>query len=306
MRKATTVTDDAGQEAHIIRVVKNRNKPYTMIARALAEDERISFEARGVLLYLLSKPDDWVPRNTDLQRNGHIGERQLARILRELKAAGYMRREKMRGADGRYVWSTVIYEESQEPYCQNSSMEPYRHNPGMDNPSMDNPGVDNSGIYQDTDLPNTNGLNTKERENAPAPVIANISREQRSAPGRDMPSIPAGTPVNRRPDAPVLRAVPKFAQTPEFAATLDTLLTTWPLRDGAGPNRKLTERALVLVDPREYPAVLAGAKRYAASRDARDGVIKNCHTWLQDEDWTRYTVGARPAGGAVYANGKRA
>ena len=105
-------------------------------------------------------------------------------------------------------------------------------------------------------------------------------------------------PVNERPDAPRLRAVPKFAQTPEFAATLTALIDIWPLRDGAGPNRKLTERALVLVDPRDYPALLAGAKRYATCKDVREGVIKNCHAWVADEDWTRYTAPApkpRPA-----------
>lgn len=145
-----------------------------------------------------------------------------------------------------------------------------------------------------------------EREIAPAPVTGDIPLVAPVA-VRDM-TIPPGTMITRRPDAPKLRAVPKFAQTPEFAATLAELLRVWPLRDGAGPNRKLTERALVLVDPREYPAVLAGAKRYAASRDVREGVIKNCHAWLADEDWTRYTVAAarpKPAGNPQLAELER-
>lgn len=141
-----------------------------------------------------------------------------------------------------------------------------------------------------------NKTQMKKREIAPAQPLRDISL-----------TVPPGTMITRRPDAPKLRAVPKFAQTPEFAATLDTLIEIWPRRkDGAGPNRKLAERALVLVAPSEYPAVLAGARRVAASPDSREGVIKNLHAWLADEDWTRYTVGARPAGGAVYANGKRA
>ena len=145
---------------------------------------------------------------------------------------------------------------------------------------------------------------TAEREIAPAPV--GISRNSPVTANRDMAPITPGMIVTARPDAPKLRAVPKFAQTPEFAATLAELLRVWPLRDGAGPNPKLTERALVLVAPTEYPAVLAGARRVAAGKDAREGVVKNLHTWLADEDWRRYAVGARPTPGAVYANGKRA
>jgi hypothetical protein len=170
--------------------------------------------------------------------------------------------------------------------------------------AMDGPDTDETYERSNT---KTSPKTSAKRESAPAPVTGDIPRIEPSGANRDMATIPPGMIVTARPDAPKLRAVPKFAQTPEFAATLDTLIEIWPRRkDGAGPNRKLAERALVLVAPSEYPAVLAGARRVAASPDSREGVIKNLHAWLADEDCTRYTVGARPAGGAVYANGKRA
>ena len=53
----------------IIRV-KHKRAPFVVIDRRVLEDERLTWAARGVLGYLLAKPDDWQLRITDLQRRG--------------------------------------------------------------------------------------------------------------------------------------------------------------------------------------------------------------------------------------------
>ena len=101
----------ASDESNIIRVIKNRDNPYTMINREGFEDERLSWEARGVLGYLLVKPDNWVIRFWDLvNRYAGCGRDKMRRILGELEAAGYLWRERTNDQDGRIMWVNRIYE----------------------------------------------------------------------------------------------------------------------------------------------------------------------------------------------------
>jgi hypothetical protein len=95
-------------ESRILRVPKEGN--FTILDNHLLTDERLSWEARGLLSYLLSKPDDWQVRLYDLVRRGPAGEHKVTRILRELQAAGYLRRHRMRRADGRFEWITLVVE----------------------------------------------------------------------------------------------------------------------------------------------------------------------------------------------------
>lgn len=67
-----------------------RRRRFVVIDAALAQDARLSFEARGMLLYLLSKPDDWEIRVDDLRREGQIGRDKARRILDELLHYGYL------------------------------------------------------------------------------------------------------------------------------------------------------------------------------------------------------------------------
>ena len=57
----------------IIRAPRSAEHPYFACRRAPAQDEALSWEARGVLWYLLSKPDDWIILESDLMRGGDQG-----------------------------------------------------------------------------------------------------------------------------------------------------------------------------------------------------------------------------------------
>ena len=83
---------------------------YFAVTNAVFADERLSWEARGLMGYLLSKPDDWQVRLHDLKRRGPAAEHKLRRMLRELERFGYLRRKRLRHADGTFSWTTTIYE----------------------------------------------------------------------------------------------------------------------------------------------------------------------------------------------------
>jgi hypothetical protein len=95
-------------ESRIVRIPKVEK--YFVVDNALFSDDRLSWEARGLMGYLLSKPDDWQVRIHDLMRRGPAGEHKVRRMLRELQELGYLRRERIQRYDGTFAWETTIYE----------------------------------------------------------------------------------------------------------------------------------------------------------------------------------------------------
>ena len=94
----------------IIRVKKKKND-YFMALNAPFNDENLSFGARGVLAYLLSKPDDWQVFNEDLYSQSPASRTAVDRMLKELKDNGYLRRFQVPNEKGHRVWVTEIYED---------------------------------------------------------------------------------------------------------------------------------------------------------------------------------------------------
>ena len=50
-----------------------RYERFTILDMRIVEDTRLSWAARGVLAYLLSRPDHWQIQITDLRRRGDLG-----------------------------------------------------------------------------------------------------------------------------------------------------------------------------------------------------------------------------------------
>lgn len=73
-------------------------------------DERLSWEARGVMGYLLSKPNDWTISRTDLIKRGDAGRDKIQRILKELEECGYVDRVRRKRPDGTFYYETTVYE----------------------------------------------------------------------------------------------------------------------------------------------------------------------------------------------------
>lgn len=96
--------------SNIIRVSKGKENPFVMINKLTLTDSALTWEARGVLAYLLSKPDDWQVRVWDLVRQGPGGRQRMQRILKELETTGYMKRRRLRNGNGTFYWETTVYE----------------------------------------------------------------------------------------------------------------------------------------------------------------------------------------------------
>jgi DnaD/phage-associated family protein len=79
-------------------------------------DRRLSWESRGLMGYLLTKPNNWEIRQKDLEQQGPAGEHKLRRMLAELRQYGYMNRIRIALQDGKFDWTTEVFESpSQNP-----------------------------------------------------------------------------------------------------------------------------------------------------------------------------------------------
>lgn len=72
------------------------DRDYTSIPNAIIEDETLSAEARWLLIYLLSKPRDWVVRIGDIMRAGGFGRNKGYDLIKSLENAGYILKQQAR------------------------------------------------------------------------------------------------------------------------------------------------------------------------------------------------------------------
>ncbi|MFH8635539.1 hypothetical protein [Streptomyces goshikiensis] len=86
---------------------------YTVLPTATLEDARLSFRARGILAYLLAKPDTWKVAADRISKAGREGVEAVRTALRELRDAGYYRVVTERREDGTFFKITEVYDQAQ-------------------------------------------------------------------------------------------------------------------------------------------------------------------------------------------------
>ncbi|WP_327356304.1 hypothetical protein [Streptomyces sp. NBC_01304] len=87
---------------------------FTVLPTATLEDSRLSFRARGILAFLIAKPDDWKVRAESIAKAGKEGRDAVQGALRELRNCGYYRVVTERLDDGTLARVTEVYDTAQE------------------------------------------------------------------------------------------------------------------------------------------------------------------------------------------------
>ena len=88
-----------------------RRHRFVILDQRAVEDTRLSWAARGLLAYLLSRPDDWRVLINDLRKRGDLGRDGIYKLLRELREAGYVRFSRSRDQQGRIRGGTYLVQE---------------------------------------------------------------------------------------------------------------------------------------------------------------------------------------------------
>ena len=125
----------------IIRVAKNADNPFVMMDKRPLEKPYLSWKAKGLLAYLLSRPDDWTVRLGDLVKRSTDGEYATRQAIKELESAGHITKTQER-KDGQFA--EVVYTVYEQPL---------RGNPQAGNPQAENLALTNTNV---TKKDNTN------------------------------------------------------------------------------------------------------------------------------------------------------
>jgi hypothetical protein len=81
---------------------------YAQIHNAALADGRLSFKARGLLAYLLSRPPGWKTSVERLAEMGKDGEAGIKSGLKELEKYGYLRRHRGRTPEGTFTYDQEV------------------------------------------------------------------------------------------------------------------------------------------------------------------------------------------------------
>ena len=162
-------------------------------------DPRLSWKAKGIAAYLLSKPPGWQIWTGDLIRRSTDGYAAVMAGLKELETYGYLKRERSNDARGRLQWRktlSAIPETMWDDTAANplpvppetpSSGLPSMENRGMvtrpssDFPSMDKPSMENR--LHSISNGSTSDLNEERRGGAtatPSEEVATATPEEKA------------------------------------------------------------------------------------------------------------------------------
>jgi hypothetical protein len=112
----------------ILRVQKTEK--YSIIANDCFADQRLSYRAVGLLCYLLSKPNDWTVRSSELSASHTEGRDAVLATLKELREYGYITLDKGFGSVNYTVHEVSVAADSQEPGNQGAD------NQGAEKPTL--------------------------------------------------------------------------------------------------------------------------------------------------------------------------
>lgn len=133
---------------------QKRKKRFSIIDNSIIEDIRMSFKARGLLIYMLSRPDNWKFYTDELVKHSDKdGLSAVKTALREIEAAGYLTRKQGHQKNGQFTSQDWIL--SDTPVFPPQVEKPSADKPSTEKPLAGNRTLPNTDFKPNTNLPNT-------------------------------------------------------------------------------------------------------------------------------------------------------
>lgn len=126
----------------IIRSAR-KERDFAILSNKLLQDTRLTMGALGVLVRLLSRPDNWETNSETLAREFNCGRDAVRTNLKKLQEIGYIKLFKSQDEMGRWSSSWMVFEESED--------DPEWDSPADGLPAPGNPVLGKSGALQRTD-----------------------------------------------------------------------------------------------------------------------------------------------------------
>ena len=102
-------------------IIKHKKEvDFTTIYNDCINDTRLSTYSLAVLVYVMSKPDDWEIKTKNLSNRFEIGRDKVRNIIKDLCQNGYMRRVRRRNKDGS-LSRIVVYASDKPIFLSNET-----------------------------------------------------------------------------------------------------------------------------------------------------------------------------------------
>ena len=233
---------------------KKLQKNFTIADNRIMQCEGLSFEARGLYLYMLSLPEGWEFSEGRLAKNGGIGIDKCKRILKELFCIGLLKREFIHNENGHKKSIYTLYDFST---LENPTLE----NPTLENPTLENP-MNNKELYNNKEL----NLNKE----------LYIQKEKNTKKEKDCVSLFQNTesPLNENPS--------------DYKIEFEKIWSLYPNKQGKQVAlqsyinaRKGIKKRGITIPPATFETILRGVKHYLTTqRGVEIRFIKHLSTFL--------------------------
>lgn len=160
---------------------------FYLLDKKISEDKRLSWAARGMLVFLLGKPDHWTVSTQNLinetaESGCHLKRDGVRGVLQELIQAGYLRRVLARGEAGKlggydYEVSEVCIEPSAEAPEPAQEPQPETEKPAPAKPATAEPAPANPPLVSTDQKQGLNGKQGLKRASAPMPCPEGVAEQ---------------------------------------------------------------------------------------------------------------------------------
>lgn len=195
-----------------------KKRTFTQVDNEIVNNSALSYQAKGMLLYLLSKPDGWKFYEDDLVKRSANGKTSVRSTIKELLDSGYLiRGERFRDEKGHLKGYSYIVEPyllddyDGKSYITFSKVGKSK----VGNSNLGNPYVGKSQRSNTKGLSNTNPLSNTEKDNnikgknqsSLSSQIFNLIEQNNIAALTEYTSTEIGYMINDTSEELVLRAI---------------------------------------------------------------------------------------------------
>ena len=248
--------------ADVIRV--QRSIGYTVLPNGILRDTGLSLKTKGLFAIILSLPEDWDYSVAGLATVAGCGRDAIRSALGEMETAGYLRRTRSHGEDGKFAGVIYDIRDVAAPLSENPTMEeeaPLSGNPTSAEPTLEKPSSENP-TQLNKDISNKDLINP--HSPPPGDKPQRKKRRPKSAPTWHPERFEGFWRAYPR-DEDRAKAVEQWDKLPE---------------DQALVKRYGSEEALL-------HDIAVGLKRHLDCEDWREGRgIPYAFRWLRDRRWT--------------------
>jgi len=132
-----------------VKTIIKKKDNFTTVHNSIILDENLSWKAKGLLIYMLSRPAGWKYKSIEIAKNSTDGRDSVRNGLKELVENKYISRKK--NSDGSLTY--YIFEDKHQNDITDYLEKPKQENPSLEkpeteNPKQENPKLDNPSLYK--------------------------------------------------------------------------------------------------------------------------------------------------------------